>query len=97
MSDEVIESRGERPDMLGAVEHEIKVALTASGLCHSDDHVCTGDIPVAIYPFVGGHEGAGVVEQVGPNTPCWEVGDHVVAEAEDRRSRHCLDNSVAPP
>jgi S-(hydroxymethyl)glutathione dehydrogenase/alcohol dehydrogenase len=57
---------------------EVLVKLAASGLCHSDDHVATGDIPVEIYPFCGGHEGAGVIEQVGPNTRGYEVGDHVV-------------------
>ena len=57
---------------------ELTVKLAASGLCHSDDHVATGDIPVGVYPFCGGHEGSGVVERVGPNTPGFEVGDHVV-------------------
>jgi NDMA-dependent alcohol dehydrogenase len=57
---------------------ELRVKMVASGLCHSDDHLATGDIPVAVYPIVGGHEGAGIVESVGPNTPGWEVGDHVV-------------------
>ena len=40
-------------------EGEVQVKLTASGLCHSDDHVATGDMPVGIYPIAGGHEGAG--------------------------------------
>jgi NDMA-dependent alcohol dehydrogenase len=57
---------------------EILVKMAASGLCHSDDHIATGDIPVATYPFIGGHEGSGVVEQVGPNTTGYEVGDHVI-------------------
>jgi NDMA-dependent alcohol dehydrogenase len=57
---------------------EILVQLVASGLCHSDDHVATGDIPVAIYPMCGGHEGAGIVKQVGPHTPGFQEGDHVV-------------------
>jgi NDMA-dependent alcohol dehydrogenase len=57
---------------------EVTVKLAASGLCHSDDHVATGDVPVGIYPFAGGHEGSGVVTAVGPNTPGYEVGDHVV-------------------
>ena len=43
---------------------EVLVRFVASGLCHSDDHLRTGDIPVR-YPIVGGHEGAGIVEQVG--------------------------------
>jgi len=57
---------------------ELQVKMVASGLCHSDDHVATGDIPVGTYPFAGGHEGGGVVEAVGPNTPGWQVGDKVV-------------------
>jgi S-(hydroxymethyl)glutathione dehydrogenase/alcohol dehydrogenase len=57
---------------------EAMIRLVTAGLCHSDDHIATGDIPVGIYPFCGGHEGSGVVERVGPDTPGWEVGDHVV-------------------
>ena len=57
---------------------ELQVTMTASGLCHSDDHVATGDIPVGVYPFCGGHEGSGVVSAVGPNTPGFAEGDHVV-------------------
>jgi NDMA-dependent alcohol dehydrogenase len=59
-------------------QNEVTVKLTASGLCHSDDHIATGDLAVAHYPICGGHEGAGVVTAVGPNTPGFEVGDHVV-------------------
>ncbi len=59
-------------------QEELLVTMVASGLCHSDDHIATGDIPVATYPFCGGHEGAGVVAAVGPHTRGWEVGDHVV-------------------
>jgi S-(hydroxymethyl)glutathione dehydrogenase/alcohol dehydrogenase len=57
---------------------EIQVRMTAAGLCHSDDHIATGDIPAGIYPMAGGHEGAGVVTAVGPNTPGFAEGDHVV-------------------
>ncbi len=56
---------------------EVAVKMTASGLCHSDDHAVTGDLPVP-FPFIGGHEGAGVISAVGPNTPGYEVGDHVI-------------------
>jgi len=56
---------------------EVLVRLEASGLCHSDDHLRTGDIPVR-YPIVGGHEGAGVVEAVGPGVTRLAPGDHVV-------------------
>ena len=43
---------------------EVLVKLTASGLCHSDEHLVTGDLPMPL-PVVGGHEGAGVVVEVG--------------------------------
>lgn len=57
---------------------EIRVRLVASGLCHSDDHFATGDQTPGILPIVGGHEGAGVVEAVGPATSCFAEGDRVV-------------------
>lgn len=57
---------------------EIQVRLAASGLCHSDDHLATGDLTPGIYPMAGGHEGAGVVTAVGGNTRGFAVGDHVV-------------------
>ena len=44
---------------------EVQVKMVGSGLCHSDDHIATGDLPVGIYPFAGGHEGAGIVTKVG--------------------------------
>jgi len=59
-------------------EGELLVEMRAAGLCHSDDHYARGDAPVASLPFAGGHEGAGVVIGVGPNTPGWACGDHVV-------------------
>jgi NDMA-dependent alcohol dehydrogenase len=59
-------------------EGEVTVELAASGLCHSDEHLVTGGTPVASYPVIGGHEGAGVVTKVGPGVPGLTVGDHVV-------------------
>ncbi|WP_342661455.1 NDMA-dependent alcohol dehydrogenase (plasmid) [Rhodococcus ruber] len=59
-------------------QNEIRVRMVASGLCHSDDHIATGDLPVAVYPVCGGHEGAGIVESVGPNTSGFEPGDKVI-------------------
>jgi S-(hydroxymethyl)glutathione dehydrogenase/alcohol dehydrogenase len=56
---------------------EVLVQLSASGLCHSDDHVLTGDMYATI-PLVGGHEGAGVVQEVGPGVTSVAPGDHVV-------------------
>ena len=57
---------------------EIRVRMGASGLCHSDDHHATGDMKVGKLPFAGGHEGAGVVEAIGPHTGGFAEGDHVV-------------------
>ncbi|WP_280267286.1 NDMA-dependent alcohol dehydrogenase [Nocardia wallacei] len=56
---------------------EVLVKLVASGLCHSDEHLVTGDLPIP-FPIVGGHEGAGVIEAVGENVVDVSVGDHVV-------------------
>ncbi|MBB1029390.1 Zn-dependent alcohol dehydrogenase [Dietzia sp. SLG310A2-38A2] len=57
-------------------EDEILVKVMASGLCHSDDHFVTGDIPVNL-PMVGGHEGAGIVEKVGSRVTRVKPGDHI--------------------
>ncbi|GAA5169493.1 NDMA-dependent alcohol dehydrogenase [Pseudonocardia eucalypti] len=59
---------------------EVLVRFAAAGLCHSDDHAATGDMPVGRLPLIGGHEGAGVVEAVGPEVRSLAVGDHVVAQ-----------------
>lgn len=58
-------------------EHEVRVRLVASGLCHSDEHFLTGDVPF-LGPMIGGHEGAGIVEEVGPGVTELAPGDHVV-------------------
>jgi len=60
-------------------EFEVLVRYEHAGLCHSDDHFAKGDVPAMAYPFCGGHEGAGVVEKVGPGVRDLKVGDHVVA------------------
>jgi NDMA-dependent alcohol dehydrogenase len=61
-------------------QDELLIKMAAAGLCHSDDHILTGDLPIPpeALPLAGGHEGAGTVEEVGPNTPGWKVGDRVV-------------------
>ncbi|WP_336659864.1 NDMA-dependent alcohol dehydrogenase [Leucobacter sp. USHLN153] len=57
-------------------DSEVLIQVMASGLCHSDDHFVTGDIPVTL-PMVGGHEGAGIVVKVGKKVTRVKVGDHV--------------------
>jgi S-(hydroxymethyl)glutathione dehydrogenase / alcohol dehydrogenase len=58
---------------------EVKVRMEAAGLCHSEHHVVTGDIPMSSFPMLGGHEGAGVVVEVGDGVDDFQVGDHVAA------------------
>jgi S-(hydroxymethyl)glutathione dehydrogenase/alcohol dehydrogenase len=67
---------------------EVRVELAASGLCHSDEHLVTGDMALdpemasllglEQFPIIGGHEGAGEVVEVGPGVTSVAVGDHVV-------------------
>jgi S-(hydroxymethyl)glutathione dehydrogenase/alcohol dehydrogenase len=56
---------------------EVLVRLVGSGLCHSDEHLVTGDLPFAL-PIIGGHEGAGVIEEVGPGVEWLVAGDTVI-------------------
>jgi S-(hydroxymethyl)glutathione dehydrogenase/alcohol dehydrogenase len=57
---------------------EVKIQMEASGMCHSDHHLVTGGIPMMGFPVLGGHEGAGVVVEVGEGVEDVQVGDHVV-------------------
>jgi NDMA-dependent alcohol dehydrogenase len=57
---------------------EVMIKLAASGICHSDQHLDDGVIPLPWAPVLGGHEGAGVVTELGDEVHDLEVGDHVV-------------------
>lgn len=57
---------------------EVKVQMEASGMCHSDHHLVTGGIPMLGFPVLGGHEGAGIVLEVGAGVEGVAPGDHVV-------------------
>ena len=65
-------------DLDGPQEGAVLVSFEATGLCHSDHHMHTGDLP-GLLPVVGGHEGAGIVQEVGPGVRGLKAGDHVVA------------------
>jgi S-(hydroxymethyl)glutathione dehydrogenase/alcohol dehydrogenase len=56
---------------------EVLIELHASGMCHSDEHIVTGDMPFGL-PCIGGHEGGGVVVETGPGVHGLAPGDHVV-------------------
>ncbi len=62
-------------------EREIRVKLKAVGLCHSDLSLIDGTVPCPL-PMVLGHEGAGVVTEVGPGVSKFSVGDHAVFTAQ---------------
>lgn len=57
---------------------DVLIRIEAAGLCHSDYAFNTGDSPVQYFPWIGGHEGAGVVTAVGSDVRSVSVGDHVV-------------------
>ena len=82
--------------------NEVLVQWKAAGLCHSDEHIVTGDmVPPReawemmgiedLFPMIGGHEGAGVVVEVGPGVKNVDVGDHVSASFVPScgRCRYC--------
>ncbi|MEN9504804.1 MAG: hypothetical protein RI958_730 [Actinomycetota bacterium] len=81
---------------------EVLVHWKASGLCHSDEHLVTGDMVPSddmlalmgvdsMFPIIGGHEGAGIVEAVGPGVTSVKPGDHVSASFVPScgRCRYC--------
>jgi alcohol dehydrogenase len=68
---------------------EALVEMAAAGLCHSDDHILKGDMSApnevmramglpTMFPMIGGHEGSGIVREVGPGVTDFAAGDHVV-------------------
>jgi len=64
-------------DLDGPKTGEVLIRYVAAGLCHSDEHLRHGDI-VPRFPLVGGHEGAGVIEEVGEGVTRLAPGDHVI-------------------
>jgi len=65
-------------DLTGPLADEVLVRIVASGMCHTDLHARDGYFPNLPYPVVCGHEGAGIVEEVGASVSDLASGDHVV-------------------
>lgn len=59
-------------------EGEVRIKIVATGVCHTDEYTRSGADPEGIFPCIMGHEGAGIVESVGPKVTSVKVGDHVV-------------------
>jgi S-(hydroxymethyl)glutathione dehydrogenase/alcohol dehydrogenase len=72
---------------------EVLVEIKATGLCHTDEFTRSGDDPEGIFPAILGHEGAGVVIEVGEGVTSLEVGDHVIPlyTPECRECDYCLN------
>src|SRR5690349_24911722 len=72
--------------------NEVLVRILASGVCHTDLGVKMGVYGTSGYPFLLGHEGAGVIEAVGPGVTRHKVGDHVIlaCRAPCGECRFCL-------
>jgi S-(hydroxymethyl)glutathione dehydrogenase/alcohol dehydrogenase len=83
-------------DLEGPREGECLVRLAATGVCHTDAFTMSGKDPEGLFPAVLGHEGAGVVEEVGPGVASLEPGDHVIPlyTAECRECRYCLSGKT---
>jgi len=72
--------------------NEVLVKIMATGVCHSDLHFMKGEMPVPV-PVVPGHEGAGIVEKIGPGVTTLQPGDHVVMMVAFScgKCRYCIE------
>ncbi|CAH1726496.1 alcohol dehydrogenase class-3 isoform X2 [Aphis gossypii] len=59
-------------------ENEVRVKILATAICHTDAYTMDGNDPEGNFPCILGHEGAGIVESVGPNVKEFQPGDHVI-------------------
>lgn len=90
MSDQFIKSKAavawgpneplkiEEVDVMLPRKGEVLVRIVATGVCHTDAFTLSGDDPEGIFPAILGHEGGGIVEQVGEGVTSVQVGDHVI-------------------
>jgi S-(hydroxymethyl)glutathione dehydrogenase / alcohol dehydrogenase len=65
-------------DLEGPREGEVLIEVKATGICHTDEFTLSGADPEGIFPAILGHEGAGVVVDVGPGVTTLKKGDHVI-------------------
>ncbi|WP_347267560.1 S-(hydroxymethyl)glutathione dehydrogenase/class III alcohol dehydrogenase [Paracoccus sp. (in: a-proteobacteria)] len=75
---------------------EVLVEIKATGICHTDEFTRSGDDPEGIFPAILGHEGAGVVVEVGPGVTSVKPGDHVIPlyTPECRQCPSCLSRKT---
>jgi S-(hydroxymethyl)glutathione dehydrogenase / alcohol dehydrogenase len=85
--------RIEEVDLEGPKAGEVLVELRATGICHTDEFTLSGADPEGAFPAILGHEGAGVVVDVGPGVRSLVKGDHVIPlyTPECRECEYCLN------
>src|SRR5512136_3332030 len=71
---------------------EVMVEIKATGICHPDEFTLSGADPEGLFPAILGHEGAGIVVDVGPGVTSVKKGDHVIPlyTPECRQCEYCL-------
>jgi S-(hydroxymethyl)glutathione dehydrogenase / alcohol dehydrogenase len=80
-------------DLDGPKEREALIEIKATGICHTDEFTLSGADPEGLFPAILGHEGAGVVVDVGPGVKSLKKGDHVIPlyTPECRECEYCLN------
>ncbi|MEA2772570.1 MAG: S-(hydroxymethyl)glutathione dehydrogenase / alcohol dehydrogenase [Acetobacteraceae bacterium] len=83
-------------DLDGPREGEVLVEIKATGICHTDEYTLSGADPEGLFPAILGHEGAGIVVDVGPNVTSLKKGDHVIPlyTPECRQCEYCLSRKT---
>lgn len=83
-------------DLEGPKKGEVLVRIVASGVCHTDAYTLSGVDPEGLFPVVLGHEGAGIVEEVGEGVTSLKKGDHVIPlyTPECRTCKFCLSGKT---
>ncbi len=83
----------ETVDLAGPRFGEVLVEIKATGVCHTDQFTLSGDDPEGLFPAILGHEGAGIVVDVGPGVTTLKKGDHVIPlyTPECRQCEYCLN------
>jgi S-(hydroxymethyl)glutathione dehydrogenase/alcohol dehydrogenase len=80
-------------NLAGPRSGEVVVEIKATGICHTDEFTLSGADPEGLFPAILGHEGAGVVVDVGPDVTSLKKGDHVIPlyTPECRTCEYCLN------
>jgi S-(hydroxymethyl)glutathione dehydrogenase/alcohol dehydrogenase len=83
-------------DLDGPKAGEVMVEIKATGICHTDEFTLSGADPEGLFPAILGHEGAGVVVEVGPGVTSVKKGDHVIPlyTPECRQCSSCLSRKT---